>query len=82
VKVTINVDRKPAEAREFCGLPDLRPLQAAWLLDRKTHARRSGATSRRKPWREASHLESKFATLWEGFIADAPTRMRSGTVPA
>ena len=33
VKVTINVDCKPAEAREFCGLPDLRPLQAAWLLE-------------------------------------------------
>ena len=33
MKVTINVDCKPAEAREFCGLPDLRPLQAAWLLE-------------------------------------------------
>jgi hypothetical protein len=33
VKVTINVDCTPAEAREFFGLPDLRPLQAAWLAE-------------------------------------------------
>jgi hypothetical protein len=33
VKITINVDCTPAEAREFLGLPDLRPLQAAWLAE-------------------------------------------------
>jgi hypothetical protein len=33
VKITINVDCTPAEAREFFGLPDLRPLQAAWLAE-------------------------------------------------
>ena len=33
MKVTINVDCTPAEAREFIGLPDLRPLQAAWLAE-------------------------------------------------
>ena len=33
MKITINVDCTPAEAREFFGLPDLRPLQAAWLAD-------------------------------------------------
>ena len=33
MKVTINVDCTPAEAREFIGLLDLRPLQAAWLAE-------------------------------------------------
>jgi len=33
VKITIDVDCTPAEAREFFGLPDLRPLQAAWLAE-------------------------------------------------
>jgi len=33
MKITINVDCTPAEAREFFGLPDLRPLQAAWLAE-------------------------------------------------
>jgi hypothetical protein len=33
VKITINVDCTAAEAREFFGLPDLRPLQAAWLAE-------------------------------------------------
>ena len=29
MKVTVDVDCTPAEAREFLGLPDMRPLQAA-----------------------------------------------------
>ena len=33
MKITIDVDCTPAEAREFFGLPDLRPLQAAWLAE-------------------------------------------------
>jgi Family of unknown function (DUF6489) len=33
VKITIDVDCTPAEAREFFGFPDLRPLQAAWLAE-------------------------------------------------
>ena len=33
MNITINVDCTPAEAREFFGLPDLRPLQTAWLAE-------------------------------------------------
>jgi Family of unknown function (DUF6489) len=33
MNITINVDCTPVEAREFLGLPDLRPLQAAWLSE-------------------------------------------------
>ena len=29
MKVTVEVDCTPAEAREFMGLPDLRPMQTA-----------------------------------------------------
>jgi Family of unknown function (DUF6489) len=33
MKITIDIDCTPAEAREFVGLPDLRPLQTAWLAE-------------------------------------------------
>ena len=33
MKVTINIECTPAEAREVMGLPDIRPLQAAWLAE-------------------------------------------------
>jgi hypothetical protein len=33
MNITINVDCTPAEAREFFGLPDLRPLQTGWLAE-------------------------------------------------
>jgi hypothetical protein len=33
MKITIDVDCTPAEAREFLGLPDVRPVQAAWLSE-------------------------------------------------
>jgi hypothetical protein len=33
MKITINVDCTPAEAREMLGLPDLQPLQNAWLAE-------------------------------------------------
>jgi hypothetical protein len=33
MKITINVDCTPAEAREFFGLPDVRPLHTAWLSE-------------------------------------------------
>lgn len=33
MKVTINVDCTPEEARAFLGLPDVRPLQEAMMAD-------------------------------------------------
>ena len=33
MQVTINIECTPAEAREVMGLPDIRPLQAAWLAE-------------------------------------------------
>ena len=43
MKITINIDCTPAEAREFVGLPDLRPLQAAWLAEIENTANRRHA---------------------------------------
>ncbi len=31
MKITINIDCSPQEAREFLGLPDIKPLQEAFL---------------------------------------------------
>lgn len=39
MKVTINIDCTPKEARSFLGLPDLGPLQAALLADMETRMR-------------------------------------------
>ena len=33
MKITINIDCTSAEARELLGLPDLQPLQKAWLAE-------------------------------------------------
>jgi hypothetical protein len=33
LKITIDIDCTPAEARQFMGLPDLQPLQEAWVRE-------------------------------------------------
>jgi Family of unknown function (DUF6489) len=33
MKISIDIDCTPAEAREMMGLPDLQPLQNAWLAE-------------------------------------------------
>jgi len=33
MKVTINIDCTPLEARQFMGLPDVQPMQAAMLAE-------------------------------------------------
>jgi len=33
MKVTVNIDCTPQEARQFFGLPDVQPLQAAFLTE-------------------------------------------------
>lgn len=37
MKVTINIDCTPEEARAFLGLPDVAPLQEAALREMKAH---------------------------------------------
>lgn len=36
MKVTIEIDCTPAEAREFLGLPDIREMQREWLEKTRT----------------------------------------------
>ncbi|MGX5803442.1 DUF6489 family protein [Bradyrhizobium sp. Arg314] len=33
MKITVNIDCTSAEARELLGLPDVQPLQNAWLAE-------------------------------------------------
>jgi hypothetical protein len=33
MKISIDIDCTPAEAREMMGLPDLQPLQNAWVAE-------------------------------------------------
>jgi Family of unknown function (DUF6489) len=33
MKITIEIDCTPAEARQYCGLPDVQPMQAAMLAE-------------------------------------------------
>lgn len=35
MKITVDIDCTPEEAREFLGLPDIKPLQDAFMTDMK-----------------------------------------------
>ena len=39
MKITVNIDCTPQEARSFLGLPDLEPLQARLLAEMETRMR-------------------------------------------
>lgn len=39
MKITINVDCSPEEARTFMGLPDIKPMQEALLKDLEAQVR-------------------------------------------
>ena len=41
MKVTVEIDCTPAEAREFLGLPDVRPMQAAMMSRMETRMQES-----------------------------------------
>ncbi len=47
MKVTVEVDCTPAEAREFMGLPDLRPMQTA--MANKLEAQMTASLDRLSP---------------------------------
>jgi hypothetical protein len=44
MKITVNVDCTPEEARAFFGLPDLRPMQAELLQQLQDRLKRSVET--------------------------------------
>lgn len=41
MKITVNIDCTPVEAREFMGLPDVRPMQASLMEDVEKRMRAS-----------------------------------------
>ena len=41
MKVTVNIDCTPAEARAFFGLPDVQPMQAALMKDLEDRLRKN-----------------------------------------
>lgn len=45
MKITINVDCSPEEARSFLGLPDVKPMQTAMMEEVENRMR-----ANMKPW--------------------------------
>ena len=41
MKVTVNIDCTPAEARAFFGLPDIQPMQASLMKDLEDRLRKN-----------------------------------------
>ena len=73
MKVTINIDCTPDEARQFMGLPDVKPLQAAVLAKMEeqmlTAADAMSPEAMLKSWftampQSADHLQK----LFSGFL--------------
>ena len=71
MKVTIDIDCTPLEARQFFGLPDVQPMQAAVLaeMERRTLAEMEKFTPE-------NLLQTWFSTGQQG--ADIFTKMLSG----
>lgn len=44
MKITVNVDCSPEEARAFLGLPDVTPLQDAAMAQMKAHMDKAAAS--------------------------------------
>jgi hypothetical protein len=74
MKVTIEVDCTPEEARAFMGLPDVRPMQAAVMASLESQAVR--ATESFSP---DSMLKMWFTTMpqMSGQVQDMFSRMMS-----
>ena len=78
MKVTIEVDCTPAEARQFFGLPDLQPLQAAVMgeMERRMMAEmnRFSADAMLKSWfsllpQSPEQMQDAFGKLFPGLAA-------------
>jgi ABC-type dipeptide/oligopeptide/nickel transport system permease subunit len=74
MKVTIDIDCTPIEARQFFGLPDVQPMQHAILaeMEKRTLAEMGKFTPE-------NLLSTWFSTGQQG--ADMLTRLLSGMVP-
>jgi hypothetical protein len=78
VKVTINIDCTPDEARTFFGLPDVKPMQQAMLQEMEARMKKSLSAmdpeSLFRMWFPASlqGLEQWQKFLWSKFGGSTP----------
>lgn len=66
MKVTIEIDCSPDEARQFLGLPDLKPMQAAVMA--KVEAQMTEATDRLSP--------DAMLRSWMSLVPQTPEQMK------
>lgn len=72
MKVTIEVDCTPEEARRFLGLPDLAPLQEEML----------GRLRERMAEAAAANTPEAMLRLWAPFMPGAESMLRAWTAAA
>ncbi len=76
MKVTINIDCTPLEARQFMGLPDVQPMQAAVLAEMEKRlmaevARFSPENFMRTWFSEGQQSADWFREIFKGLYAQA-----------
>jgi uncharacterized protein DUF6489 len=66
VKITIQVDCTPDEARTFCGLPDVKPMQEAVMARLEQHMLEAAAAM----------SPDAILKMWMPFIPQNPDQLR------
>jgi deferrochelatase/peroxidase EfeB len=89
MKITIDIDCTPKEARAFFGLPDMAPLQAEMMKELQERMMKSladvDAEKLMKTWLSsgAQTLEQMQRAFWEQFAARDPKGSTpSGSAPS
>lgn len=84
MKVTVDVDCTPEEARRFLGLPDVQPMQAAMLKDIEERVRQAlsgaDADALMKTWLPLGmqNLEQMQKMFWSQLGAGTGSAKKSG----
>jgi hypothetical protein len=76
MKVTIEIDCTPVEARQFMGLPDVQPMQAAVMAEIEKRVMAEAAKFSPEGFLRAWFIEGQqgaewFGDLFRGFFAQA-----------
>jgi hypothetical protein len=75
MKVTINIDCTPLEARQFFGMPDVQPMQQAVLAEMEKRM-----LAEMEKFAPENLMQTWFSSGQQG--ADMLTRMLAGMTPA
>ena len=86
MKVTVNIDMTPQEARQLIGLPDLQPMQAAVMKELETRmmtemARISPEGLIRTWFVEAPQTADRFLKMFTGLMSAASPRAKEPPKP-